>query len=320
MPSKNARNRDVIRMAVRLRERLLELRKPVLPDLPEGPWRLCQKLTQQSETAWKRGWLAAAERLRPRLQNALRELQENLARMRDGQVRQNPLRACLSLRELSAELMGLFDEFAEVEFNLRARTVLVTTDPIELEDVYLGPFRIELGLGDPGRGLSYSVVATDPHPANRDEDVVHPHVRDNTLCEGEGTLPIRRALEEGRLGDFFQIVSQILHTYNPSSAYVNLDEWEGSSCTACGTSIDDEERTSCSRTGDYLCYECAVNCPGCDQDIAPALIERCQKCDEESCDRCLEQGLCHACREEIRAQEETETRRPSAETSLSGRG
>ncbi|MCA9067760.1 MAG: hypothetical protein KDA84_02485, partial [Planctomycetaceae bacterium] len=137
-----------------------------------------------------------------------------------------PTSAKPTLRELHAELLGLYDEFPNAELNLRQKMISVITDSITLEEVYLGPFSIELDIAG-ASGLSYSVIATDANPAGNDEDVTHPHVRDNTLCEGEGTLPIRRAIEEGRLVDFFQVVDQILNTYNGGSAYVALDEWQG---------------------------------------------------------------------------------------------
>ena len=117
---------------------------------------------------------------------------------------------------------------------------------------------------------------------------------------------------------FFQIVDQILHTYNGGSAYVALDEWQGISCTACGEYVNDDERTSCSRTCDPLCYECAVTCPDCDQDFAPDLVERCEKCEESFCDRCLDEGMCHACQKET-SEENAETEQ-QAEASPGGCG
>ncbi len=38
--------------------------------------------------------------------------------------------------------MSLHEEFEQVESNLRERWLSVTTDTIELEGVYLGPFEI----------------------------------------------------------------------------------------------------------------------------------------------------------------------------------
>ncbi len=317
MSNQKDRSHDVIRMAVRLRERLLDAQVPALISLPEAKWRECQRLARMHEKALSKGWFVAAETIRPRLIRALRDFRETLTQMLAGQAQEMP-HACLSLRELHADLLGLFDEFSTVEPDLRGRTLSVITEPVVLEDVYLGPFRIELELDSGENGFRYDVIAIDPNPPASDEDVTHPHVRDNCLCEGEGILPIRRALSEGRLSDFFQIVTQILHSYNPGSAYVALGEWMGVSCTACGASVCDDERTSCSRTCDPLCYECAVTCPDCDQDFSPDLVERCQKCDEDHCNRCLDEGLCHDCRKE--AEEEEALAEQEAETPSIGCG
>lgn len=312
--SKNKKgNRDLIRMAALFQKCLAESQTSTELVLPETEWLACQRLARLYEKAVSRNWLSAAARTRSRFQRALREFQAALTQTLSGQAQQKPL----SLRELSTELWGLFDEFPGAECHLRRKTISVMTEPVVLEEVYLGAFRIELDLRSEGMPLAYSVVAMEPHPAAHDEEVTHPHIRSEDLCEGEGTVPIRRALDAGRLGDFFQIVSQILHTYNPDSAYVALNEWEGLSCTACGMSVVADERTNCWASSDPVCYECVVTCPDCDHDFAPALTERCSECEEDYCESCLDQGMCHACQEKA-PQEKPETDQSDAETS-SGR-
>jgi hypothetical protein len=44
---------------------------------------------------------------------------------------------------------------------------------------------------------AYRVIAKDAHPAESRENVTHPHVMDEVLCEGDGKHGIRRALSEG---------------------------------------------------------------------------------------------------------------------------
>ncbi len=175
----------------------------------------------------------------------------------------------LSTAELVAELNSLETEFPGVEFDLHNHTISVTTDTIDLEDVYLGPFRIELSLNPNIDGLGYAVTAIDPQPSTHDEEVTHPHVREGGLCEGEGTVPIRKALADGRIGDFFQIVQQILLTYNAGSAFVPLSDWHGIACTACGASTADDERTRCHSTSEPICLDCAVTCADCGTTLPP---------------------------------------------------
>jgi hypothetical protein len=252
------------------------------------------------------------------MERALRDCQQALTQVLDRQAQARPTRPslCLAPGEIYAELVGLFAEFDDVECNLRQRTISVVTEPVVLDDVHLGPFRIELDLEYGDDGLpDYSVSPTDPHPATCDDEVTHPHVRDGGLCAGEGTVPIRRALEDGRLGDFFRIISQVLHTYNPGSAYVELDEWEGDSCAACGTSVAEDELVRCWASSESVCCECAVNCPECGHDFAPDRTEVCEGCEDPYCTNCLDEGLCHACREKARDEEhQHETRQREIES------
>ena len=122
--------------------------------------------------------------------------------------------------------MALKGEFTNLDIDIKAHEVAVTTDKITLEDVLLGEFEIRLKWDCIGRVQKpYRVIARDPHPAAKNEDVTHPHVQDEHLCEGEGQTAIAAAIAEGRLYDFFLLVSQVLHTYGRGSAYVALDRW-----------------------------------------------------------------------------------------------
>jgi hypothetical protein len=42
--------------------------------------------------------------------------------------------------------------------------------------------------------------------------------------------PIRNALEQGRLHDFFMIVANLLRTYNWGSPFVSVSDWRGEEC------------------------------------------------------------------------------------------
>ncbi|MCA9067761.1 MAG: hypothetical protein KDA84_02490 [Planctomycetaceae bacterium] len=73
MPKPNNRNQHLIRMAVRLHERLLESQhlKPLI--LPEPKWTECERLARLYAKAINKGWFAAAARVRLRLDRALQE-------------------------------------------------------------------------------------------------------------------------------------------------------------------------------------------------------------------------------------------------------
>ncbi len=139
----------------------------------------------------------------------------------------------------------------------------------------------------------------------------HPHVRGETLCEGEGMRSIASALRSGRLLDFFEIVRRILQTYNAGSAYVQLARWHGRECRDCGDVVTEDESTSCERCGRDLCLACSVTCGACRGDCCGDCRGECAACDEPLCDRCavwcddcdgrfcpdcLVDGACASCR------------------------
>ena len=105
------------------------------------------------------------------------------------------------------------DEFEAVDIDLGEHELSVTTDRIVLEGINLGSFKIRLDWHLLGFSSAYRVMALDPNPAAKNEDITHPHVQDGNLCEGEGRSAVQAALEECRLYDFFLLVSRLLHTY-----------------------------------------------------------------------------------------------------------
>jgi len=197
-----------------------------------------------------------------------------------------------SVEEIYAELHSLADVFDNVKIDRRSRTISVTTEPIELDNVYLGPFEIRLFWAAPGfdHGFYYRVVASDPQPAAPDTDVTHPHVHFETLCEGDGAAAIRSALAQARLLDFFQIVTNLLRTYNSSSPYVALESWYGRDCSDCAALVEEGECWSCDKCESCVCSECTSCCQNCSVSLCQECAARCEGCEESYCRGCL-----HAC-------------------------
>jgi len=146
-------------------------------------------------------------------------------------------RPIATAEDIYRDILALHDEFEDVSWERRQQTLGARTEPIELEGVHLGEFGIRLDWGNlvNGHPENYCVVALDPHPASSNESVTHPHVQDKDVCEGDGRIPIRTALEQGRLMDFFLVVRNLLRTYNSGSPFVSLDEWYGANCSDCGS-------------------------------------------------------------------------------------
>jgi hypothetical protein len=314
-------NKTALRAAVLIHEQLASGKhQDASLYLPEYTWTNIQRLRRQIDLAHRHGWHRAAARVtedlartlddcRRELENAIRALQSRLTE-----------RQASSASEIYRDILALRDEFEEVEIELDKHELSVTTDRIVLEHLNFGPFQIRLDWHCLGSTHAYRVVALDPHPAAKSNDVTHPHVQDEQLCEGEGRSAIRAAQAECRLFDFFVLISQVLHTYGRGSAYVELDNWFGRPCDGCGASVEDDDRyychrceatlcSSCSWTcqdcGESCCSECIGTCAACSTEYCSSCLETCPKCRKPFCDDCREEGgLCKSCHDKQRQEEE----------------
>jgi hypothetical protein len=217
-----------------------------------------------SHKAHGHGWIAAVDQMQTRVSETLRQLQSATSEAVIHSQRPPILRP--TLRDLHQDLLQLHQEFEEVTLDLKGGIVIAVTDAIQLEDVYLGPFRLELHLdrlAERAEVSVFDVVALDPHPPASSEDVTHPHVRDNQLCAGEATAPIAHALREGRICDAFLAVNSVLHTYNVHSPFVSLSDWEGVPCADCGYATSEDQRYYCEDCGQDFCEECYSTCDIC---------------------------------------------------------
>ncbi|HVX63244.1 MAG TPA: hypothetical protein VHC19_21665, partial [Pirellulales bacterium] len=220
------------------------------------------------------------------------------------------------------------EEFEEVDADFGEGTIAVTTEPITLSDIFLGPFQIRLAWRDLDEPSPYRVIALEAHPAGTNDGVTHPHVQDEQLCEGEGRQAIEAALAQGRIGDFFLVVAQTLRTYSQGHAYVELSRWRGLVCSDCGAHVDEDEQCVCERCDAEVCSGCSSSCHSCDrglcsdcatscEDCQQPLCESCQTacagCQKMCCEGCLDEGLCSACQAD--QEQETDQEHESDEAS-----
>ncbi len=292
----NPTQRITFRAAMAIHEQVANLRNEC-PDiaLPDIAWNECQRLSRQIHRAAERGWYRAVQPLRDQLMRAIASCRSRLDELHTQLERQAPAPCCMPVREIHHDLVALEDDFVDVTIDLAASTVSVQTDDIVLDDVQLGPFLIALDWSRLDRLRPYEILAVDANPAASSSDTTHPHVQSSELCEGDGRVPIRQALRQGRLLDFFTLVRQILDTYNPSSAYVSLDHWHGMDCHDCGRVMDDDDRASCERCETDICCDCSVGCGSCNCYCCSECIAACAYCDNYSCLSCL--GMCSECNE-----------------------
>lgn len=301
-----------LRLAVRIHEALPQSRKNVPRlELPGFWWEECERLHRLLGIARERGWQLCVPELVSRLESNLRSVRDySLELLRQLEQVRDPPQA-VTLRDVHDEVVALFQEFEQVHCDLRAGTLSVTTEPIELEETDLGRFTIRLDLDRLSQSDAppYDVLAID-QKGSLSGGYVHPHIASETLCEGDGKTAIRRALAEGRLVDFFNIVTSILQTYNAASAYASLDDWDGvscgdtwnpdeiGSCDCCGAYVCDECYSRYTQCEDVCCAECSPVCQGCDQTYCRRHLRRCACCQELNCEECHSENLCVECRDD----------------------
>ena len=297
-------NRHSVRLRSRAARRTMEQieRRPA-PTQGEGPlsrltprFDQLQRIMDHWTNCRRRNWNVAALAMSQRAQRLLGEIPV-IANDIDRFIRRND-RVMPSHRDLVADLEQLELEFDEVRY--KHGTVCVVTDPIDLGDVYLGPFEVQLpfdALADPAKVGAYRVIATEPNPSSPNDSVSHPHVQDNQLCEGEASAPIQQALQDGRICDFFILVRSVLRTYNPASAYVSLDEWFGVCCGDCGESARQGDCFYCTGCDVNRCSDCITYCPSCDDPFCADCIGQCGLCDDPICSGCSR--TCPGCGESV---------------------
>jgi hypothetical protein len=318
--------KNLIRMADKIQEALIKLKHSRYLELMRQLTTFAGKLQELTADSRKmgaslvKGWFSAAERCCKSVSRLLNDVPYSVSKIQ--QLTDAPQKEIPKLSSLVDELNQVQQEFGGLELDNVENTISVITEPINLDDVYLGPFRIQLELkkfSELYQNSPYYVIALEPNPAATDETVTHPHVSNEKLCEGDGCVTIRNALEEGRICDFFTMVRSILNTYNPDSPYVALYDWNGEPCYDCGYVMSSEdtyycyycEHDYCSQCSTYcrfceetVCLGCSAECPHCEEMVCQKCIRRCTECKELCCKSCLEEDVCPTCKEEMEKEDE----------------
>jgi hypothetical protein len=290
------RNKKLLRLAANIYDDVVRSRSNRRYfSLPVDSWQRCAELARRARRAELRDWQLAAKALLSDLRYSLASLQGELETVSQQLPGTNLLRILTTPHLLYTDLVALESEFGGIDYDLGHRRLRVTTEPIELAGVYLGPFEIQLNWsrqGSFGRP-EYRINATDPHPPESRQDVTHPHVADGVLCEGEGKHAIGQALEQARLLDFFTLVSGVLRTYNAESPFVELELWRGTTCSDCGAVVSEGDGYACQSCGETLCGTCEISCARCEDSHCSQCVTTCAACEELVCRRCLK--TCSGC-------------------------
>lgn len=177
-----------------------------------------------------------------------------------------------------------------------------------------------------GFGFDSSPFAwTPPDERSSEDGHVHPHAhKHGDVCLGENDDIVHGLLLSGRLCDAFDIMEAVLHTYNPDSPYVHIEDWDGPKCSGCGyvgdlrrcCRCDAEVCLDCRQrfNGGWYCREHFEECPNCGGE-SPHVLNRLLY--HSSGDLHSEVRCCRECmenlQEDIYDEEEEERRRMEEE-------
>jgi len=251
--------------------------------------RALRRAVERSEKARDKKLTLILPQLRHDVLARVKGVQDAAAALR--KVLEQPPRLVSSVSTWIAELQEIEEEFGGVRIDLRTKCISATTEPITLEDLRLGAFRVEFLWGRwpfSTDAACFDIVALEPNYASVDDHVAHPHVRGTKLCAGRAIMPLRKALEEGRLADAYSLIRSVLTTYNRGSAYVRLDNWSSNTeCHDCGHPMRDDDARYCEGCGHDVCDDCMGVCSACDASRCFGCLQRCAVCQERCCARCL---------------------------------
>jgi len=308
----HAEERELVRIADRIRQQLLvhqsnryRFVQGKLGCVIEEMQRF-EAIRRKLDRCESRNWQGAAQRVMRQIEIAGRDmpylLQGVTQAVESGKI------AIPSSADVYRELLQAEEEFDELLVNRKSDIVAVSTDAIELESLYLGPFEIQLhiwALGEMRHDSAYRVVALDPQPAARNPVVTHPHVSDERLCAGDAGAAINTALANGRVCDFFLLVRSVLTTYNAGSPYVAIDQWHGTPCYECGYTTNADESHCCTSCDNDYCDECSSYCRVCNETTCLGCLDKCEACEDFICSSCMTKcpqcgmSICKTCLDEV---------------------
>jgi len=316
---------QTLRLALAIHGHLRQQQGNNIPsaELPESVWLTCKTIQRRLRRALAQDWQLAARRLDRDFNAQLNSLLDQIRQIvNDRSTR--PAKHIPTVHDIHQDILSLKAEFEAVTWDIRQRTLSVTTADVVLRNIDLGRFEIELDWRELPDASAFRVIALDPNPADSNDQVTHPHVESESLCVGDARLSLQHALEQGRIADFFLIVNSVLLTYNSGSPYVSLAEWHGVRCSDCGDSVGSEDCFTCGKCEDSLCESCyrycepcsghfcctcVATCDACDEDLCRDCQQSCKSCKATFCPSCLEENLCDTCQQEF-AETEADTATP----------
>lgn len=168
----------------------------------------------------------------------------------------------------------------ETSYRVQSISFIYKTEDIVLEyedyKIKLGKFEITVNYHT-NTGVKIWTYSDDPNPSE-DGGYQHPHVSGGTICLGDAENNVNAYRQNGMISDLFEVLEILLKTYNPSSPYRTIEEWEGEYlCEGCGDRMPED--TYCRNCDKPFCNDCLV------QSIEGRFY--CESCAEDmKCDGC----------------------------------
>ncbi len=174
-------DKQMWRLAEALHEQLIGRDSTDHMSMPMENWRVIEKFIRQIRLARQREWHLAADRLAPALASAVAACRQRLLEFGDGIRDSAPVCPVASVTEIYRDLVALRVDFDDVCADRDESELYVTTMPIALDGLHLGPFQIRLCWTSLNQSVPYRVVVLEPNPAHERPGHPSPRQRRNSL-------------------------------------------------------------------------------------------------------------------------------------------
>jgi len=144
------KQKNLIRLSSLLLDSLYELKKAKLRQIQsvmDDFGLRCSDATKDSHlfyAAIERGWLSSAEQVISRVNRNLNDFSYYLQRFKELVNADETVLP--KLADIYAELIQIEQEFGEIKFDSNEKAISVTTEPIILNNIPLGPFEVKLSI------------------------------------------------------------------------------------------------------------------------------------------------------------------------------
>jgi hypothetical protein len=138
----------------------------------------------------------------------------------------------------------------------------ITIGPISIQGIDLGKYSISIYKPMESPEIRGRILVIRRYRGEWDE-LQHPHVSSGYPCMGPSSAAYCEMVAFGRILDALRMIENLLHSYNPEQAYINVEHFsEKPFCYSCNKQV-----RSTSHLCDYcmaaICKKCSPICKHC---------------------------------------------------------